>query len=167
MLVARNDQKTAHAKHLSTQAKDDEVYFVHNEIGFNYRMTNLQAAVGVAQLEQLEGFIAAKGANYEHYISLGLPLLPFRECIRPNYWHYSYCSANRDELIRALSERGIQSRPVWKLIHTLPMYAGCEAFEISKATHYYDLIVNIPCSSGLTKEEVERVAGEITLFIAQ
>ena len=165
MLVAKDAKKTAHAKYLSTQAKDDETYFVHNEIGFNYRMTNLQAALGVAQLEQLESFIAAKKANYERYNDLGLRLLPFSDSTRPNYWFYSFRSRDRDGLVKHLGERGIQARPVWKLIHTLRMYEQCVAFEIEKAESYHQAVVNIPCSSNLTGNDVEIVATAVREFV--
>ena len=127
-------------------------------------MTNLQAAVGVAQLEQIETFVAAKAKNYRHYIECGVPLVPFGENLRPNYWFYSFRTDRRDELIRHLAENRIQSRPIWGLIHTQPMYRGSRAFEIERAPAYHDTVVNIPCSSHLTTEEVERVAAAIRAF---
>ena len=164
ILVCRNIAKTAHAKHLSTQAKADELCYIHDDIGYNYRMTNLQAALGVAQLEQLEGFIAVKKARYERYNALSVELLPFRGDIRPNYWFYSFLSRNRDGLIRHLVENAIQARPVWRLIHSLPIYEGCTAFEIEKAPAYYEKIVNLPCSTNIKAEDIELVAGAVRRF---
>ena len=140
MLVSHDDDITTHARYLSTQAKDDDIFFVHNEIGYNYRMTNLQAALGVAQLEQLEGFVETKRNNYEYYQSAGLRLLAFRDTIRPNYWFYSFGSRDRDGLINFISKRGIQVRPIWTLIHTQKMYRQCSVFETDKANLYYDTI---------------------------
>ena len=70
MIVSRSDEYLAHAKHLTTQAKSDPLYYEHDEIGYNYRLTNLQAALGLAQMEQLDRFIETKNKNYDHYQSL-------------------------------------------------------------------------------------------------
>lgn len=164
MLVARHEQALAHMRYLSTQAKDDTLYFVHHEVGYNYRMTNLQAALGVAQLEQLEGFIAHKTALYEHYLSQGIPLLPYREDIRSNHWFFSYMAKDRDRLIRYLADRHIQTRPVWKLNHWQTPYLNCRAFAIETALRYYDSIVNLPCSSNLPLEDAALVAKAIKEF---
>jgi len=125
---------------------------------------NLQAALGVAQLEQLEGFISVKKTNYERYNAHGLRLLPFRNIIRPNFWFYSFCSRDRDGLIEYLGKQGIRTRPIWKLIHTLEMYKECAAFEIKTAEEYYAKIVNIPCSTNLTKDEADTVAAAIVQY---
>ena len=126
MLVSNNPDLTRKAKYLSTQAKDDEINFIHNEIGYNYRMTNLQAALGVAQLERLEEFIDIKKKNFELYkdgISdlSGLRLLDFNNNIRPNYWFYSLVLDNfkfdRDEVITYFVKNHVQVRPIWGLIH--------------------------------------------------
>ena len=165
MLIARDGERVNYAKHLAAQAKSDELYFDHDEIGFNYRMTNLQAALGVAQLEKLNEFIEIKRKNYLLYTELGISLLPFSENVRANYWFYSYKTANRDGLIEYLSENNIQARPVWKLIHTLPMYKSCRAYAIEKAYEHHENIVNIPCSSNLTTENIKRVAEAIRAFV--
>ena len=160
-LVAKNPEDVKRAKHLSTQAKQDALYFVHDEVGYNYRMTNLQAALGVAQLEQLEKFIKIKKRNYEFYKRNGLNLLDFRTDIRSNYWFYSLITNKRDELIKHLGEASIQSRPIWQLIHTLPMYSENQAYNIEKACYYLENIVNIPCSSNLDEEDLMKVICKI------
>lgn len=165
MLVSSvRPERLGRAKYLSTQAKDDPVYFVHNEIGYNYRMTNVQAAIGVGQLERLEEFIGVKRENYRRYIENGIPLLPFREDTRPNYWFYSYLTERRDELIAYLEQNRIQSRPVWRLIHTLRPYEDCRSYRIEKARVYADRIVNLPCSTNLQGKDVTRVARTIEQF---
>lgn len=167
MIVSNNENYLAEAKHLTTQAKSDELYYTHDEIGYNYRMTNLQAALGIAQLEQLENFIAVKERNYnkykEHFEGVeGLRLLPFRDGIRSNRWFYSLyvdgLALNRDELIRYLAENKIQSRPIWGLIHEQKPYQGSRSCKISKAYEYWRHVVNIPCSTNLSLGDVERVA---------
>lgn len=161
MVVSQNIALVDRARFLSTQAKADTLYFVHHEIGYNYRMTNVQAAIGVAQLEQLEQFIRIKEENYQRYLSHSIALLPFRHDIRPNYWFYSYLSHDRDGLIAYLNEHEIQSRPVWKLIHTQKPYLSCQTYQIEKATDYHKQIVNLPCSSNLTPNEVDLVCQHV------
>jgi len=161
MIVSNDDEILSQTKYLSTQAKDDPVYFIHNHIGYNYRMTNVQAAIGLAQLEQLETFIETKKANYFEYMNRGIALLPFQSRIRPNYWFYSHLSKSRDELIKDLGTADIQARPVWHLICNLPMYTNAERYKIEKAEWYYENIVNIPCSSNLSTDDVIQVAAKI------
>lgn len=159
MVVARDPAVLGRIRHLSTQAKADELYFIHDEIGYNYRLTNLQAALGVAQLRRLPEFIGIKKRNYLRYCENGLPLLPFRGGVSPNYWFYSLQTRDRrDGVMQSLKAEGIDSRPIWALLHTLAPYAGCEAFEIKRAVAYHRDIVNIPCSSSLTAEEVDTVS---------
>ena len=163
MMVSDDEALLKEAKHLTTQAKSDELYYTHDEIGYNYRMTNLQAALGLAQLEQLEDFIKVKKENYNlykekiHEIS-GLSILDFKDGIRSNYWFYALeCDneypLNRDEVIEYLSSKSIQSRPIWGLISEQKPYLSCQAFKIDKAKYYLEHIVNIPCSTNLTKED--------------
>lgn len=164
MIVSNNEKYLDKCRHLSTQAKADVVYFDHDEIGYNYRMTNLQAALGLAQLEQLEDFIRTKEENYRRYQANGMKLLEFRSGIRSNKWFYSLVTERRDELITYLSEKGIQTRPIWKLIHTLKPYCGVRTYQIQKAEEYYAKIVNIPCSTNLTIDEVDAVCSAINEF---
>ena len=161
MIVSHQEELVERSRFLSTQAKKDLLYFVHEEIGYNYRMTNLQAALGLAQMEQLEAFIKVKKKNYDAYCSSGVQLLQFKEEIRSNYWFYSYLTKKRDGLIGFLNDNGIQSRPIWMLIHTLKPYKNNQAYQIEKALWYYDRVVNIPCSTSLTEEEVAYVSKAI------
>jgi len=164
MIVSKNTEYLDRCQYLSTQAKDDTLYFVHDEVGYNYRMTNLQAALGLAQLEQLETFIRTKQDNYFKYKKEGIELLSFREGIRSNYWFYSYWTEQRDLLMNYLNEKEIQVRPIWKLIHTLKPYQECQSFRIDKALLYYEHILNLPCSSNLTQENVATVITAIQSF---
>ena len=167
MIVARDQKVLQHAKHLTTQAKADTLNFIHDEIGYNYRMTNLQAALGLAQLEQLEKFIQTKKENYERYRSAidqipGLEMLNFKDGVRANYWFYSvFCKEDypmkRDELIRYLSEHHVQSRPIWGLISEQKPYAGAKTYQIEKAQYSQQSVVNIPCSTNLRAEDIDRI----------
>ncbi|MDL2219587.1 LegC family aminotransferase [Ruminococcaceae bacterium OttesenSCG-928-O06] len=170
MLFSPHAQWLAHARHLSTQAKTDEVQYLHDEVGYNYRMTNLQAALGLAQLEQLEGFIAHKTAMYERYRQrldgvCGLRILPFRKDIRSNHWFYSLYledfPLSRDTLLEKLRNEGIQTRTIWGLIHEQPPYQACQAFATEKAEDYRAHVLNLPCSTNITPEQVDRVCDAI------
>lgn len=168
MLVANDKALVEKAKYLSTQSKDDELYYIHNEIGYNYRMTNLQAALGVAQLEQLEYFIKIKTQNYNLYKNLlqdidGLNLQDFNIDTRSNYWLYSLVidkekyGLDRDELLVKLNNQKIQTRPIWGLIHQQKPYLGNQAYKIEKAFNYISKILNIPCSTNLSTEDIHIV----------
>ncbi|MBY6837878.1 LegC family aminotransferase [Clostridium botulinum] len=167
MIVAKDDNLLSKAKYLSTQAKDDALYYIHNEIGYNYRMTNLQGALGIGQLEQLDKFISIKKENYEFYKSniekiKGLSLLKFSDDIEPNYWFYSLVIGDeyplkRDDLIKYLLSKAIQSRPIWGLIQDQKPYTKCETYDVKKAKYYIDRIINIPCSTNLKKDDIDIV----------
>lgn len=173
MLVSNHPDWAEHAKHLSTQAKSDELQFFHDEVGYNYRMTNLQAALGIAQMEQLEGFIQHKHTLYDFYYAAlngkhGLRMLPFNKDERSNKWFFSLYLQDyplaRDELIAKLMEQNIQTRPIWALIHEQPPYEGCEAYRCEKAEDYRAHIINIPCSSNLSLADAQRVVDAILSF---
>lgn len=164
MIVSKNIDYLDRCRYLSTQAKNDTLYFVHDEIGYNYRMTNLQAALGLAQLEQLKTFISNKKENYLEYHRLGIELLPYREGIQSNYWFYSYLTESRDELLCFLNDHSIQSRPIWKLIHTLKPYENCQSYKIENALYYYSHVLNLPCSTNLLKEDICKVVLAIKMF---
>lgn len=167
MVVSNHPDWAEHAKHLSTQAKADELQFLHDEVGYNYRMTNLQAALGLAQIEELEGFIAHKHAMWQMYKDAldgknGYRILDFDENgVRPNKWFYSLYLEDdrhdRDSLIASLQKEKIQTRPVWALIHEQADYPGSQAYGLEKAEEYRKRIVNLPCSTNLTREDCQRV----------
>lgn len=174
-LTAKDEDKLKHMKYISTQAKDDALFYVHHEIGFNYRMTNLQAALGVAQIEKLPEFINRKGKNYAYYceklkdFSKGR-MLDFRSKTSSNCWFYSLLidkdkvSVDIRTIIDQLQEEGIQTRPIWGLIHEQKPYENDVAYEIEKAKYYSERIINIPCSTQLTKEEMDKVVEKIRLI---
>ena len=170
MLVSNRPEWAKRAKHLSTQAKADEVRFFHDEIGYNYRMTNLQAALGVAQMECLEKFITVKERNYDYYVQAlhgknGLEVLPFRTDIRANKWFYSVllkdCGKSTDDILAGMSEAKIQTRPIWKLISDLEPYKGAQCADLSNAHYYFARVVNIPCTTNLTLEDAAVVADRL------
>ena len=160
MIVTNNVEFGEKCRFLSTQAKTDSLYFVHDEIGFNYRLTNVQAALGVAQMETLDEFIKTKQENYKYYNEIGINLIPFRNDIFSNHWFYSYLTSGpeeRDEMIKRFGENNIQTRPIWSLIHKQKPYQNSQAYDIEKAIYYQDRIVNLPCSTSLTKEDIDYI----------
>ena len=168
MLVTNDKQLADKAKYLTTQAKDDEVYYIHNEIGYNFRMTNLQAALGVAQLEQIDKYIDIKRKNFNYYYNNikdieGINLIKEPKNTFSNYWMYSLIvdeekyGLNRDELLKKLAENKIQTRPVWKLNHTQKPYLKYQTYKIEKAYDKYEKILNIPCSVNLKEEDLKRI----------
>ena len=168
MVVSNNRELLDKVRFLSVQAKTDPLYFVHDEIGYNYRMLNIQAALGTDQIDRLESFIETKIKNYKLYKDgikdiEGLELLSFNQGIRANHWFYSLLvdkeryGLDKDELLIKLNEMGIQTRHIWGLIHEQKPYLKHEAYMMEKSTYYIDRILNIPCSSNLTEREVEHV----------
>lgn len=171
-VTANKSEVVDHIRYLSTQAKNDPHYYIHNEIGYNYRMTNLQAALGVAQMEELPEFIRRKQTNYDLYVKLfeGFELgkmIGFREGTSSNKWFYSL-EINRDkvkasmrEIITELEKRGVQTRAIWGLINEQVPYLGEVAYKMEKAPYYAARILNFPSSTQITKEEIEYVADQI------
>jgi aminotransferase in exopolysaccharide biosynthesis len=158
------------AKHLTTQAKIDETYFIHDEVGYNYRMTNLQAALGLAQLENIEQFIKIKKRNYDkynYYLSLNndYRLLRFRKNTRPNYWFYSLIEFKKKIVpkyfIDKLLESNIQVRPIWALIHTQKPYLNSEFYDIQTASNFVSKVINLPCSTNLLEDDIIKVISKI------
>jgi len=171
-VTANKAEVVDHIRFLSTQAKTDPHYYLHDEIGYNYRMTNLQAALGVAQMEELPEFIRRKQANYDIYAKLfeGYEygeLMTFREGTESNKWFYSInidrnrIKASMREIITALGDKGIQTRAIWGLINEQKPYLGEKTYKLEKAPYYAERILNIPSSTQITEEEIIYVAKEV------
>ena len=172
--VTANTANTVdHLRYLSTQAKDDPHYYIHHEIGYNYRMTNLQAALGVAQVELLPEFIKRKNNNYDSYANAFADfdlchLVPFRENTYSNKWFYSLeidrtraTASMRDIITRLQDEYGIQTRAIWGLINEQRPYLNEQTYQLEKAPYYAERILNIPCSTQITKEEILYVSQSV------
>ena len=171
-ITSKTPSVVDHLRFLSTQAKTDPHYYIHDEIGFNYRMTNLQAALGVAQIEELPEFVRRKQKNYEQYLKefegfeYGY-MLPFREGTTSNHWFYSLCidreqiSASMKEIIIELEKANIQTRPIWGLINEQKPYINEETYLIEKASYYSERVLNLPCSTHIKKEEISYVSDEV------
>lgn len=169
MLVTDSDEFSSKAKYLSTQTKTvlENGAFYHEEIGFNFRMPNLLAAMGCAQLENANEYVNIKRKNAFYYNKnleniKGIEILKEKENIKGGYWLYSILVneeylLTRDELIIALSERGIQSRPFFMPVHNMPMYKAYKKGDMSISNRIYKMGINLPSSVGITKNELNQV----------
>lgn len=171
-VVGKNQSELEHIRYISTQAKSDPVFYVHDEVGYNYRMTNVQAALGVAQMEMLGEFVRRKQANYELYAELLAEynkgrLMKFRSGTNSNHWFYSLelkpceLGITLREMIEKLHKENIQTRAIWGLIHKQKPYREAATYKIENAEKYSKCVLNIPCSTQITQQEIEYVAKSI------
>lgn len=177
-VTANRSEMVDHIRYLSTQAKDDPHYYIHHEVGYNYRMTNLQAALGVAQMEELPEFIRRKQANFELYKNLLKnfacgKILEFREGTISNKWFYSL-EINRNqvrssmrEIIKEFEKRGIQTRAVWGLINEQKPYEKEKTYQLEKASYYASRILNLPSSTQITEGEIRYVAAQVKEVLSE
>lgn len=168
MIVTDNEVWARRAKYLTTQAKDDPVEFVHGAIGYNYRLPNTQAAMGCAQLELLDDYVAIKRRIAQTYTeALGnLPgLTPMREApwAYSIYWMYTMLidetqfGLDSRALLKQLESRQIQTRPLWQPIHLSPSQRGAYATDCHVAERLNRQALSLPCSVGLTAADQQRV----------
>ena len=156
-----------YARYLITQARNDEPEHIHREVGYNYRLSSLQAALGVAQLECIALFIAKKRAIAKTYHEAfqgldGLTLMPTPPQTEATYWIYTFLlppgttAAQRKAFVRQLKEQGISARSFWHPLYALPPYRDCQAFRIEHAMDLYERSVSLPSSAGLSADEMQR-----------
>jgi perosamine synthetase len=173
MILTQDSEAASKARYLTTQAKDTANY-VHHEIGYNYRLTNVAAALGVAQLERLDEYVQLKRLHHQYYQEAlkGLKTLRLLEepsYARSNYWLNAVILASRerstlDALMEHLQGRGIEARPVWALCHTQRPYQECQAYHLEKAPDFESRILTLPSSVNLNIESLERVVSGIKEF---
>jgi len=172
-VIVTNDEALAKkAKHLTTQAKTSKIDYIHDEIGYNYRLTNILAAVGVAQMEQLEGFITRKKFVNQFYRTEladtgDITFQKVNEHIEPNCWLFTFSTAQMRPLLEYLNNNGVQCRPFWMPMNQLRMFKDdLYVTENDNAGKIYDSCISIPCSSDITDEELETVVTKIKAFFA-
>lgn len=171
--LTTNDSSFAkRAKHLTTQAKCDPIEYTHDEVGYNYRMTNVLAAIGVAQLEQLPGFVARKRRIAERYAAAldGVPgLTPMREAewASSTYWMYTILidekrfGMDARSLLKRLGAKGITTRPLWQPMHLSPAHKGSRDAGCGVSARLYRDALSLPSSVGLTDEQQARVVAAV------
>ena len=153
MLLFQDEELGKHAKHLTTQAKVPHRWaFVHDQVGYNYRMPNINAALGCAQLENLDRYIENKRQTAEIYANFfrDIPDIDFvlePENCRSNYWLNVILlkdKAAQQEFLEYTNDHGVMTRPVWELMNRLPMFSPCETDSLETTQWLADSIVNIP-----------------------
>lgn len=169
MIVTDDEDLATRIKHLSEQAKTSGYEYVHSETGFNYRMSNLHAAMGVGQLEQMEEFIKRKTAIAERYVAtLGqdkrLGYIGPADGVTPNWWLFTIVLRNAVDhtwsrgMIDYLATQNIQARPLWQPMHQSPAFSGISCFGGGvEADHFYAKSVSLPSSVDLTTSDQDRV----------
>ena len=168
MILTDDESLAEKAKYLTTQAKDDPIRYIHDEIGYNFRLTNIQAALGVAQLEQLPSILKRKKEIYDFYQSTieniaGLSLSKVPDYAHNNHWlnllqiDSKVYNEDSEVLMKRLEENGIQTRPVWKLNHEQKPYIGCQYYKVEKAKKLVDNSLCLPSSSNLSNENLNKI----------
>lgn len=167
MIVTDNEELAKKAKHITTQAKSDPFEYKHDEIGYNYRLVNILAAIGVAQMEQLDRFIERKkeiDSVYRQGLN-GLGDIAFQlveERVDPNCWLFTFKSKKQKQILDELNRKGFQSRPFWVPMNQLPMFRN--ELYISKndiSNIIYGECLSIPCSTNISDKELEDVINVI------
>lgn len=155
MILSHDEELARRAKHLTTQAKIPHPWeFVHDEVGYNFRMPNINAALGVAQLEQLEKFLASKQKLAEEYKMFfkkhDIEFVNEPEHSRSNYWLNCILlkdKVERDEFLKYTNENSVMTRPAWQLMNKLEMFKSSQTDELTNAIKIADRLVNIPSST--------------------
>lgn len=169
MAVTNHEPWATRIRHLTTQAKDDPLECTHSEVGFNYRLTNVQAAIGCAQMEKLDNYVAAKRATARLYQSglAGIPgifLMPEANWAFSTYWLYTLLvdpkvyGMDSRMLLQKLAHFGIQSRPLWQPLHCSKAHVKSQALGGEIAEKLYRQGLSLPSSVGLSEESVARVS---------
>lgn len=172
VIVTDNREWADRAKYLTNQAKDDPVEYVHNAVGYNYRLTNIQAALGCAQVELLDEFIGIKKAIAGRYAEAlaevpGVSVMPEAPWAESTFWLYTVLvdeaayGMNSRELLRRLESARIQARPLWQPMHRSPAHAGSPPTDCPVADRLHGTALSIPSSVGLTSEDQARVIDAI------
>jgi dTDP-4-amino-4,6-dideoxygalactose transaminase len=175
MLVSRRRDFLARARYLSTQARDPAPHYEHSEIGFNYRMSNLLAAVGLGQLRSLDQHLAQRRENNDYYrrqfASLpGIEVMPEALYGRSNCWLTCITvdphlfGGTREDLRQQLELSNIESRPVWKPMHLQPAFAGCRVRGGATSERLFEHGLCLPSGSSLTPKDRERVVDTIEMW---
>ena len=170
MIVTRDVALAEHIKFLTTQARKGPGYY-HTEIGYNYRLTNIQAALGLAQLENIERFVAKRRAIAHYYQRelgniTGITVCNEVECAWSNYWlswilvETDY-GISKDALLKELNGRGIEAREFFIPLHTLPPYRSYQAYRISNALDLYNKGINLPRHTTLDESDLRFVVDTI------
>jgi dTDP-4-amino-4,6-dideoxygalactose transaminase len=178
MLVTLDGGLAARARRLSTQARDPAPHYEHSEIGYNYRLSNVLAAIGRGQLPALADRVAARRRNFDRYAEAlcdlpGIGVMPEAPWGRHTRWNSvitidrGECGVGPEQVRLALAEQNIESRPVWKPMHRQPVFAGCECIGGGVADDLFARGLCLPSGSNLTPSDLERVIDVIRIAVGR
>jgi pyridoxal phosphate-dependent aminotransferase EpsN len=172
MLVGEDEALIAHARKLATQARDPAPHYQHSEVGYNYRLSNVLAAIGRGQLRVLEERVQARRRVFDFYVETlgrlpGIEFMPEAPWGRHTRWLTCLTvapeqfGATREEIRLALEAENIEARPVWKPMHLQPVFAGCEAVGGAVAEELFDRGLCLPSGSSLTPDDQARIVSVV------
>jgi perosamine synthetase len=169
-VIITNDKELAQkAKHLTTQAKISAMEYIHDEVGYNYRLVNVLAAIGVAQMEQFPGFLKRKqnmDSFYRKELN-GVGDIVFQNVsndVQANCWLFTFKTNKMRELLTYLNDNGVQSRPFWMPMNQLDMFKNDIFVSNSNSNKIYEQCISIPSSAGITESELKEVVAKIKQF---
>ena len=170
MIITNNEALAKKAKHLTTQAKADPNEYYHDEVGYNYRLVNILAAMGVAQMEQLPSFIARK-KQVTHFYNQRLKKIPgiqpqaIPASVDSNHWLYTIRVPKQPVLRKFLRNNQVDARPFWVPMNRLPAFKNDIYFTAADtSSSVYNECLSLPCSTHITDGELEKVASLVADF---
>jgi dTDP-4-amino-4,6-dideoxygalactose transaminase len=177
MLVTDDESLAAHARYLATQARQPVTHYEHVDIGYNYRMSNILAAVGRAQLTRLDNMIARRRAVRDRYREFfrdadGVTIFGGRDDSADNCWltaitvDEAVTGWTASDLSAALAEVNIESRPLWKPMHLQPIFADADSLVTGAAQKLFETGLTLPSGSSLRSQDIERVLDQMTVFLS-
>ena len=177
MIVTDDEALAQRARHLSTQARLPGLAYDHDEVGYNYRLSNVAAALGLAQLEQLDRLLTARrdiAARYDAAIAGigGIRVAPRASWADPSFWLYTAAleepdPVRRDRVIAALAADGIEARPIWRPIHATRLYSDAARLGGEVADRIFAGAICLPSSSSLTRDDQDRVIERLAAALAE
>ena len=173
MIVTDRADWAERSRYLTTQAKDDYIEYVHHDIGYNYRLTNIQAALGCAQMEQLDGFVSAKRRIAQQYTDAfndiaGITCPSEAPWASSTYWLYTVLvdeqvyGIDSRRLLKHLEQQHIQARPLWQPLHRSKAHAGSFSYRIEVTDKIHSKALSLPSSTGVSERDVELVVAAVT-----
>jgi len=164
MLVSKNEEWIEKAKFLSTQAKEDYLHYEHKEFGYNYRMSNVLAAIGVAQMEVLDERVERRREIFERYHKNlsqidEIEFMPEIQNSRGSRWltTLTFSKTNPQKIIELLEKENIESRPLWKPMHMQPLFKDAMVVENGQSKKYFNQGICLPSGSSMSNDTVDYI----------
>jgi perosamine synthetase len=170
MILTNDDELAKRAKHITTQAKAKPNEYFHDEVGYNYRLVNILAAMGVAQLELMPAFLKRKkevNTSYDDAFSeiSGFQPQKIQQKVKANHWLYTIKVSNQPALRKYLWDMGLEVRPFWVPMNQLPAFTECIYYhKVDQSNNVYQSCLSLPCSTGISNDEIQRVIQSVLKF---